>query len=122
MDQNKKNKKKRILLTDAEKAEIAKRERKLLDGWKKSLSPEEAKAWMDARIEDQDAEINELQREMADAEVVLQVAAPIIAENPKVLTMGDAMELLRKKKDRSLEEAVALDAFDRIKEKPGRTE
>jgi hypothetical protein len=119
MDQNKK---KRILLTDAEKAEIAKRERKLLDGWIKSLSPEEAKAWMDARIEDQDVEIDELEREMADAKIVLQVAAPIIAENPNLFTMGDAMELLRKKKDRTLEEAVALDAFDRIKDKPGRME
>jgi hypothetical protein len=32
------------------------------------------------------------------------------------------MELLRKKKDPTLEAAVALDAFDRIKDKPGRTE
>jgi len=116
-----KHKKRRISLTHAEKAEIGKRERKLLDGWIKSLSPEESKAWMNARIEDQVAEIDELEREMADAEFVLQVAAPLIAENPNLLTIGDAMELLRKKKDRTLEEAVTLDAFDRIKDKPGQT-
>jgi hypothetical protein len=111
-----------VSLTDIEKAEITRRARELLRGWIDSLSAEEAKAWMDAHIEDCDAEIDKLQREGADAEVVLQVAAPIIAENPNLLTIGDAMELLRKKKDRTLEEAVALDAFDQTKDKPGRTE
>jgi hypothetical protein len=111
-----------VSLTDIEKAEITRRARELLRGWIDSLSAEESKAWMDAHIEDCDAEIDKLQREGADAEVVLQVAAPIIAENPNLLTIGDAMELLRKKKDRTLEEAVALDAFDQTKDKPGRTE
>jgi len=111
-----------VSLTDIEKAEITRQTRELLRGWVGSLSAEEAKAWMDAHIEDCDAEIGKSQREKADAEVVLQAAAPIIAENPNLLTIGDAMELLRKKKDRALEEAVALDAFDRIKDKPARTE
>ena len=108
-------------LTPDESARIKREVQERLEGWTKALSPEEAEAWLDARIDDLEAEHEALVQEMADFTSIRQIVAPIIREHPN-MRVREALELIRKKHQKTLAEAEALDAFERIKNKPLRAE
>ena len=55
-------------------------------------------------------------QEKADFVAIRQAVAPIIQEHPN-LGIGEALEFIRQKHKRTLPEAEALDAFDRVKGK-----
>lgn len=95
-------------------AECVKKNEELLDRWCEQLSPEEAVTWMDAHIEDMEDELAKLEQEKADFEAIARVM-----EGHK--TMGEAINFIRKKEHRTLVEAEALDAFERVKDKPIQT-
>lgn len=97
-------------LTEAERAEIEKKEKEMLSRWSDNLSPEEAKAWTEAHIDDLETGMEEALQEKADFEAVMRVVQG--HTNPL-----QALERLRKEERRTLAEAEALDAFERIKYK-----
>jgi len=98
---------------------IAEQTKELLARWIKDLSPEEALAWMDAHEEDLEAKMNKAQQEKADLEAVLRAARPLVDEQGGTQgTIADAMETIRRKEHKTLAEAEALDAFERIKNNP----
>ncbi len=111
MDEHEKQKQQ--VLTEAEKAEIARKEEELLAGWFRNLPEEEAEAWLDAHIEDLEALGDQAQTELGDWETVARVARPLIREHPG-MRLGEAIQIIRKKEHKTLAEAEALDAFQRI--------
>jgi hypothetical protein len=74
------------------------------------LSPEEFVARMEADIEKAQAEIKELEQQRDDWEAVVRVSAAY-------KTLGEAIESIRSKQQRSQAEAEALDAFERLDKK-----
>lgn len=107
-------------LTPDEIAKIKRSELELLETWIKNLSPEESKTWLDAHSDDLETGLEALLEETADFTTILRVAAPIMQEHPNMV-LGAALEIIRKKDQRTLAEAEALDAFERVKNKPSQT-
>jgi len=101
-------------LTENEATEHLKKVNELLDRWCEQLSPDEAVAWMDAHIEDLENDLAKLGQEKADFEAITH-----IMKGHK--SLGEAINFIRKKEHRTLAEAEALDAFERIKDIPLRT-
>lgn len=108
---------KRKHLTPDECARIEREERERLERWIKNLPPEEAVAWLEAHEDDLEAGIEVLVQEKADFTAIHRVVAPIIQKNPN-MAVGEALDFIRKKDQRTLAEAEALDAFERIRNKP----
>jgi len=88
--------------------------KQLFNSWFESLPKEEAKAWLEAYQEDRAAMIKYLEEELAGCEALLWLARDCKpGDSPTA-----AVEAIRRKPDRTLEEAEALDAWDRIKNRP----
>jgi hypothetical protein len=107
-------------LTTDEIARIERDERERLEEWIKNLSPEEAEAWLDAHEDDLETGMETLMQEKADFVAIRKTVASIIQEHPN-MGIGEALEFIRQKYKRTLPEAEALDAFERIKNKALRT-
>jgi hypothetical protein len=97
-------------LTEKEAAERIRKTDELLDRWCEQLSPEESVAWMDAHIEDLEADLAKLDQEKADFEAIARVM-----EGHE--SVGDAIKFIWKKEHRTLAEEEALNAFARVKDK-----
>jgi hypothetical protein len=98
------------LLTKAETAAIIQQETELLAEWIKNLSPEESTAWLDAHVDELETKVEESLLGVADFEAVMRIVQG--HGNPIV-----AIAAVRNKEHRTLVEAEALDAFERIKYK-----
>jgi hypothetical protein len=109
-----------MALTPDEHAKIETEERELIERWINQLSPEEAAAWMDAHEDDLERVMEAVIQERADFVAIREALAPVIKEHPR-MGLVDALEFIRKKNHRTLAEAEALDAFERVKTKPLRT-
>ena len=104
------------LLSEEEAATVIRKADERLDTWCQQLSPDEALAWMDAHIEDLDEQYARLEQEKNDFEAIARLTREGLFPKDKSLT--EAMDFIRKKEHRSLAEVEALDAFDRLKDKP----
>jgi hypothetical protein len=103
-------------LTPDEIARIEKDERERLEKLVEHRSLEEAVAWLDAHEDDLETGMEALMQEKADLVAIQQAVASIIQEHPN-MRREEALEFIRQKHKRTLPEAEALDAFDRLKGK-----
>ena len=99
-------------MTPKKRAKIRKQERKMLEGWIQELPLEEAAAWLEAHEQDLAAKLSEVEQEKAGYAALLWLAK-LCGTDPL-----EAVEIVRNKANRTIEEAEALDAWDRIKNKP----
>jgi hypothetical protein len=103
-------------LTPNQLAKIEREERELPEGWIKRLSSEEAEAWMDAHEDDLERRIESMIQAKADFVAIRQAIAGTIQEHA-IMEVEEALEVIRSKGQRTLVEAEALDALERIKNK-----
>jgi hypothetical protein len=100
-------------MTPEEIAKVKQETEKLVRGWYQNLSAEEAAAWADAFEEDRLTEIANVEKELAGCRALRWLAK----QCPPGTRLLEAVEMIRQKPQRSLAEAEALDAWDRIKNK-----
>jgi hypothetical protein len=101
-------------MTPEEEAKISEATEQKIEGWFRSLSREEAYAWTDAYIEDKSAVLADAEQMLAGMKALQWLTRDCgPGTNPLAL-----VESIRLKENKTLEEAEALDAWDRIKYKP----
>ena len=100
-------------MTPEEGAKILEETERTINGWFQSLSREEAYAWTNAYIEDRSIVLADAEQMLAGMRAFMWLAGNCgHGVNPFAL-----VESIRSKANRTLEEAEALDAWDRVKSK-----